>query len=374
MFKKIVENLTSSRIKGVSINDLEMLEEELIYSDTDFHMPEKLDIFGRKNQHFAAYICAIPAFYVRSITNAKCVVGNEEVFTSDDEVIAEYTTQKINPWIGKNKNHLSKPIIVDGIVLNLSLSGLEINYNHWLIECLGRFYLLNKSRFKPDFYILSNNLSFQKEIIEFLELDTNKILKIEENITIQANAIIVPSFINNWNLINLRGYKHYQKKYLPSWISNVYRNKIQNKKYGQNKIYISRLFAKYRKIENEDEIINMLKNKGYGIYHLENMLVKDQIELFSNALIVLGPHGAGFSNILFCPQHTLICELFSEYYHDSSFKILANALDLKYHYVIGKTNNIRRIHPQKENIYIDLHRFELALNKLDSLLCSNISA
>ncbi len=373
MFKKIVENLTSSRIKGVSINDLEMIEEELIYPETDFYLPEKLDIFGRKNKHFSAYTCAIPSFHVRSIANAKCVVGNEEVFTSDDEVISEYTTQKINPWIGRNKNKLSKPKILDGSVLNLSLSGLEKNYNHWLVECLSRFYLLKKSRFKPDFYILSNNLSFQKELIEFLEIDKKKILKIEENTTIQANTIIVPSFINNWNLIDMRCYKHYQKKWLPSWIGNVYHDKMQSKKHGQNKIYVSRSSAHYRKIENEDEIVDILKNKGYGIYHLENMLVKDQIELFSNALIVLGPHGAGFSNILFCPQHTLICELFSEYYHDSSFKILANVLGLKYHYVIGKTNNIRRIHPQKENIYIDLHRFELALNKLDNLVCPSIS-
>jgi hypothetical protein len=369
MFKTIVENLTNSRVKGISINDLKMLEEELIYHEIDFYMPEKLDIFGQKHKHFSAYTCSVPSLHVRSIANAKCVVGNEEVFTSDNEVIAEYTTQKINPWIGRNKNILSKPKFFSGSVLNLSLSGLEKNYNHWLIECLSRFYLLKKSRFKPDFYVLSNHLSFQKEFIDFLEIDKNKILDLKPNTIIQADEIIVPSFINNWEIINLLGHKHYQKQWLPNWIGNIYREKTEPVEHGINKIYVSRLFAKYRKIENENEIIKILKSRGYKIYFLENMLVKEQIKLFSNASIVLGAHGAGFSNMLFSSKNTLICELFSEYYHDSSFKILANALDLKYYYMICKTNNIRRIHPQKENMYIDLSQFELALEKLDSMSC-----
>jgi capsular polysaccharide biosynthesis protein len=367
MFKTIVENLTNSRVKSVSINDLKMLEEELIYPEMDFHMPGKLDIFGQKHKHFSAYTCSIPSLHVRSIANAKCVVGNEEVFTSNDEVIAEYTTQKINPWIGRNKNTLSSPKILNGSVLNLSLSGLEKNYNHWLIECLSRFYLLKKSRFKPDFYILSNILPFQKQFIEFLEIDNKKILELKPNTIIQANEIIIPSFINNCEIIDLLGHKHYQKQWLPSWIGNIYREKKEPVKRGLNKIYVSRLFAKYRKIENENEMIEILKNRGFKIYFLENMLVKDQIELFLNASIVLGAHGAGFSNMLFCPQNILICELFSEHYHDSSFKILANVLGLKYYYMICKTNNIRRIHPQKENMYIDLPQLELALEKLDSL-------
>jgi capsular polysaccharide biosynthesis protein len=367
MFKIIVENLTSSRVKDVSINDLKMREEELIYPEIDFHMPGKLDIFGQKHNNFSAYTCSIPSLNVRSIANAKCVVGNEEVFTSNDEVIAEYTTQKINPWIGRNKNILSNPKIVNGSVLNLSLSGLEKNYGHWLIECLSRFYLFKKSRFKPNFYILSNNLSFQKQFIEFLEIDNKKILELKPNTIIQADEIIVPSFINNWEIINLLGHKHYQKQWLPSWIRNIYREKIEPVKCGINKIYVSRLFAKYRKIENENEIIKILKNRGYKIYFLENMLVKDQIELFSNASIVLGAHGSGFSNMLFCPQNTLICELFSEHYHDSTFKILANVLGLEYYYMICKTNNIRRIHPQKENMYINLSQLESALNQLDNL-------
>lgn len=371
MLKKIIESLTNLKIKGVSVNNLEILKEELIYSKTNFYLPDQLDIFGQRNKHFSSYTCAIPSFYVRSIPNAKCIVGREEIFTSNNEVVAEYTTQKINPWIGKNKNKLSNSKMLNASVLNLSLSGLERNYNHWLIECLGRFYLSNQSQFKPDFYVLPNELSFQREIIEFLGIDQNKILELELNTVIQANEIIIPSFINNWKVINWRGCKHYQKQWLPDWIGNIYRKENTLKRRGQKKIYISRLFANYRKIENENEIINTLKNKGYGIYYLENMSVKDQIELFSNALIVLGSHGAGFSNIVFCPQHTLICELFSEYYHDSSFKILANVLGFKYHYMINKTNNMtRKIHPQKENMYIDLSQLESALDVLDSLVCS----
>jgi hypothetical protein len=367
LFEKTIGKIFIPRIKGVSIDNIEILDEELIFPSDMFRLPEKLDVFGQKHTCFTNYTCEIPPFYVRSVKNAKCVVGREEIFTCNDEVIIEYTSQKVNPYIGGDKRKISKPYKINGSVANLSLSGLENNYFHWLTECLARYYLLEKSKFKPDFYLLSNGLSFQKQYLEILKIDKKRIIDLESNLVIQADDIIIPSFINNWEPINFRGYSSYQKQWLPSWIGNIYQENINFSKPRENKskIYISRAFADYRKIKNEDEIIDFLSSKGYKTYHLENMLVNEQVELFSNASIVIGVHGAGFSNIYFCPQSTIVFELFSEYYHDSSFKVLSNALGLKYHYMIGKTNNIESVHPQKENFHIDLAQLEMAIDILD---------
>jgi Glycosyltransferase 61 len=369
VFKRIAKKLLISQIQGVSINDIEMMEEELIFPEATFNLPERLDIFGQRHNHFSSYACTIPPFYVRSIKNAKCVIGKEEVFTCNNEVIIEYTAQKANPYIGENRKKLNKPLRINGRIAHLSLSGLENNYYHWLTECLNRYYLLEKSKFKPDLYLLSSDISFQKQYIELLGIDKERILRMDSNTIIQADELIVPSFINNWESINFRGYKSCQKQWLPSWIGNIYQEKIDLKSTDKdkNKIYISRSFADYRRLENEDEVTSLLQNRGYGIYYLENMLVKEQVELFSNASIVLGLHGAGFSNIFFCPQDTKVCELFTENYHDSSFKVLTNALGLEYHYIIGKTCTTEDILPHKENVYIDLRKFKLSLDILEKL-------
>jgi capsular polysaccharide biosynthesis protein len=361
--KKTVKNLLIPKNNGISVSDVPLMEEELIFPKETFNLPENLDVCGERHHHFSGYTCDLPPFYVRSIKDGKCVVGKEEISTSDNRVIVEYTTQKVNQMNVANLK-LRNPHRINGSVATLSLSGLENNYYHWLTECLARYYLLEKSRFKPDFYILSNTLPFQEQYIKLLGIDRDKILKINPNTLIQANEIIVPSLINNWEYVDFRGYNHYQKQWLPNWIGNLYTENKKSEIVTGTRLYISRSFANYRKLENEDEVIKLLKKYGFKVYHLENMSVEEQVELFSNASVILGAHGAGFSNIYFCNQDVIICELFSEHYHESSFRILANVLGLKYNYIIGKTKKIKNIHPKQENMFIDVEKVEAFLETL----------
>jgi capsular polysaccharide biosynthesis protein len=373
---RIFEELLAPEIVGISIHNVVFSREELIFPEEKFTMPERLDVFGQNHYYFSGYTCIVPPFYIRSIKNAKCVVGREEIFTSNDEVIIEHTPQKVNPWVGKHNWKLEKPLKVNGSVANLALSTIENNYYHWLTECLGHYYLLERSQFRPDFYLLSNEKSFQKQYLKLLKVDEKRIIeidKIKPGTILQADEIIIPSLINtssNWDNVNSRGHTCYRKQWLPSWIGNLYRENIDTANYGnaKNKVYISRSLADYRKVENEDEIVDFLKLRGYGVYHLETMTVLEQIELFSTASIVIGMHGAGFSNIYFCERGTIIFEFFNEYYQDSSFKVLTNVLGLEYHYTIGKTPNTEGIHPQQENIYIDLAKLEIALDSIDTTL------
>ena len=374
--KRNIKGLIIPKIRGVKACDVRLLETQTIFPEEIFKLPERLDIFGQSHFHFSGYSRAIHKFCVSSLKNGKCIMGREEIFTGNDEVIVEYSAQKRNPWVGGDKRKLNKPYIIAGRVANLALNSLENNYFHWMTECLGRYYLLEQSKFRADFYILNNNLSFQKQYIEFLGIDERKIIKLDPGTTIQADEIIAPTLINNYDIIEFRGNKCHQKQWLPSWIGNIYLEKIAQlklKKAPREKIYISREFAGYRKVKNEGELVNLIKNKGFGVYHLENMTLKEQAELFSNASVILGVHGAGFSNIYFCPKDAIVLECFPEYYHDPSYRILSHALGLRYNFMIGKIDSHEDIHPQRENVCIDLYRLEMALNTVDSLIkhCSN---
>jgi hypothetical protein len=55
----------------------------------------------------------------------------------------------------------------------------------------------------------------------------------------------------------------------------------------------------------------------------------DQIRLFSQAKIVVAPHGAGLINTIFAPQNLNIIELFTSFGH-SSFLVLSNGLGFQY--------------------------------------------
>lgn len=362
--KRLIIKILKKAVIGVDAKEF-CLKEELIFPQEKFVMPEFKDVFGKSHENFAGYGTNIAPFFVRSFKNGICRTNREEVFVSYDKVISEYTSQKVNPVIGARFLTRSKIKTVRGRAAHLALSGLEDNYYHWLVECLGRLYLIEKSGFKPDHYIVSTKLPFQKQYLELLGIDNQKIIPSESKQLIQADELIVPTFINNWEFIDHRGYRYWQKQYLPKWVGNLYKEKIlpNIKKTEQKRIYISRRDARYRKVINEQEVLEVLNNYGFQIVNLGNMEIIKQIELFANAQIVVGVHGAGLTNMLFCPAHTKVLEIYSKYYHDASYRVLANALGLSYSYMVAETSDISP-RPSQEDMLVDINGFKASLQEV----------
>jgi hypothetical protein len=89
-----------------------------------------------------------------------------------------------------------------------------------------------------------------------------------------------------------------------------------------DKVFVSRRHSKFRRLLNQDEIEHFLKGKGFGIFCLEKMGFGEQTRLFSNAKVVLAPHGAGLANLVFCKKQTKVIELFSHRYFNPIYKQL----------------------------------------------------
>ncbi|WP_309224501.1 glycosyltransferase family 61 protein [Halomicronema sp. CCY15110] len=67
-------------------------------------------------------------------------------------------------------------------------------------------------------------------------------------------------------------------------------------------VYISRKLSgrnSKRCVLNEDDLLLKLESYGFQRYHLEDMSVQEQINLFYDASFVVSPHGAGLTNIIF---------------------------------------------------------------------------
>ena len=55
-----------------------------------------------------------------------------------------------------------------------------------------------------------------------------------------------------------------------------------------------------RKLVNESEIKSRLEKVGFQSVKLSNISLENQIQIFKNAEIIVGLHGAGFTNLIFC--------------------------------------------------------------------------
>jgi hypothetical protein len=367
LYLKKLKNIRFGTIKPTTAA-AEATEEQLIFPAKTFFMPAINDVFGRPHSSFMDHEAAMPSFYVRSFKNAFCFTNREEIYSFKKNVIIEYTTQKVNPKIGESKKvfYKTKKRKINATVVHLCLSGLEVNYYHFLTECLARVYLLEKSKFKPEFYVIANQLPFQAEMLNLLGISKDRVIATEPNLLLQVETLIVPDFINNWEIAHYRNVEAYQKQWQPSWLVSLYREKISFLKpdnYKKTKIYISRDKAHYRTFENKKEVNSLFNELGFETYYLEDMNITQQIEAFANAAFIAGVHGAGLANLYFANTEAKVFEIFSEYYHDTSYRILSKTLNLSYSYLIGTTPHSETIHPQKENLYIDTDLLKQALIK-----------
>ncbi len=78
---------------------------------------------------------------------------------------------------------------------------------------------------------------------------------------------------------------------------------------GPRRILISREGSLFRRCENEAAIADIAVRHGFVPVRLEDLTFDAQVDLFSGAEIVMGVHGAGFTNMLFAPAGALLIEL-----------------------------------------------------------------
>lgn len=109
---------------------------------------------------------------------------------------------------------------------------------------------------------------------------------------------------------------------------------------GSRKLFLCRKGT--RTLSNEAEIISLVSEMGFEIIPDEPMRIPDQIEMFSQASVIIGVHGAAFTNLLWVPDGARVLELFSGGYYPPYFYYLSRVLGLDYRCLIDE--NLRENH------------------------------
>ncbi len=132
----------------------------------------------------------------------------------------------------------------------------------------------------------------------------------------------------------------------------------KNIKNEDKKIYVTREDSAYRKIINEADIIPILRSKGYKVINPQLYSLDEQIRIFSQANIIVAPHGSNLANIIFCKPGTKIYEIGPEFkkgyenFFESRYKTLAEISNLKYFRFLSDTVQVEN-HSDLATKYID---------------------
>lgn len=296
--------------------------------------------------------------FVVSLKYARVWSPDGNIISSDNKLLCDISRE----FYGGENNHRiysqkELPPIenISGKVAVLSARCAKDNYFHWLFELMPRFHLISKSHFFTDFdyYLVSNlNYKFQKETLEILGIPKNKVISSIDYPHLRVQGLITSSLppfdgcMSTWSCTFLRDLFFYKlKDYTP--------HKIPSKH-----VYISRRNCKVRKVLNEKSLKQVLSAYGFKEYILEELSLLDQVCLFSSSNIVISPHGAGLSNLVFCNPGTIVLELFPNIDRiEPVYWYLSNILKLNYYYMLSEnTPN------EDENLIINEYKVNSFLN------------
>ena len=124
------------------------------------------------------------------------------------------------------------------------------------------------------------------------------------------------------------------------------KNIVPEKKIEADQIYIRREDANYRKVLNEADLIEKLRNQGFEVINPHHYEILDQMKIFSSAEVIISPHGSNLSNIIFCNKGAKIIEIsppFKNPYEkniSARYQNLSKNMSLEFTKIISDTVNV----------------------------------
>jgi capsular polysaccharide biosynthesis protein len=300
------------------------------------HVPLPKTVHTKVRRQFLVdqtYDC--PETFVATLPHGRAT-NRGLVITPDDQLLKDVSTYFHDP----NKTtaaalsaewKLERLTEIDGRVAVLATDGANLYY-HWLFQLLPRHELMRLAGIelnKLDYYYVNGQSSrFQRETLASLGIEPSKIIDGEKIPYLRARELIVPS-------VPLGG------GCFRPWMIDFLRNTFLPKNWRNlgpsvRRLYISRGLASYRRVLNEDEVVKLLKARGFEVLAMETLSLQEQAAAMASCEVVLAPHGGGMSNLIFCSPGTKIIEIYSPELVATYFWKLSNQLNLDYYYLLGK--------------------------------------
>jgi hypothetical protein len=219
------------------------------------------------------------------------------------------------------------------------------SYYHWMMDALPRLALVDCFPSDTGILTAAHLNSFQRETLEILNLIDRCRPTPETHLVLEhyfhSSLTAMTGCDNSYAIQFLR------KKFLAAGASA----------HKPGKIYITRL-GSLRSAHGEEKMVEILENEGWTILQTQNYSFREQVALFSQARAVCAIHGAGLTNLLWCPKGCKVLELCSANFLNGCYEGLAAFLDLDYRYMVFEADAQYRLK-------IDLKQFTSALKALD---------
>ena len=274
----------------------------------------------------------------------------------------------------KQVSHLKKGFFLGG-------NGSS-NYYHWMIEILPKLQFLhqvNQCGYADFPLLVSKDIQHIKPFCEALNIiaKDRPVVMLDKDKTYCVEKLIYINAPNNLPF-NLR---QNEKMRIADFLTrpesiNFLKNQLCTILDSPpiTNLYHRIFFARNneRRDYNQQEIFEIFKKQGFQKVFMEELSLKDQILLISNAEIIAGPTGAAWTNIIFCREGTkCLCWMAEGHGEFSAFSNLAKVVGAEMYYTTFKTDAKSPMELYYQNYTVDAKKIKQSLDTLLALSAKN---
>jgi Glycosyltransferase 61 len=303
-----------------------------------------IDLSARRNREIipSGITTEVPPVFLAGLFNAS-LLNDDSTIRSCDNILLCDTVH--HPLVINSEFYIDRPPIVIPPV-DLKLSGEYVHfgalwaggsYYHWMLDVLPRLLFVERfDRLRGMPLIVQRGFTqTQRESLQILGIRPDRIIEFNGNHwQVEQLYYIQHGMYANPTPLHVQWLR---ERFAPGSITR------------SRRLYISREDATKRRIVNEADLVRELVPHGFEVVTLRGMSFADQARLFNEAEIIVGPHGAGFTNAVFAQPGTSVIELFSPSWINGCFWALANACGHRYGFTVGTQHG--------EDIEADIGKF-----------------
>lgn len=213
---------------------------------------------------------------------------------------------------------------VKGTVISLGTDYAFGNYGHFLLDCVPRVALIEEAGVSwddADHIYCTVPSTDAGRLLDRLGVPTDRRILAQPGSAIRPDRGIIASYPGS-------------RRNYPAWSVAFLRDRLGVPAGPQSRrLYIPR--RAHRRIHNVEELMPILEEHGFEVFE-PGVGTEDPRHAFAEAEAVVGGHGAGLADLVFCREGAAVLELLPDSHQKPYYMTAAGSAGLRYGYLVGR--------------------------------------
>jgi hypothetical protein len=207
----------------------------------------------------------------------------------------------------------------------------EQQYFHWFMDSLPRVWMLKQgSPYDSPAKWLVGPLQheFQRVSLSLFDIRPEDCLWIGPE-TVEFSSTVVPAFRfqeplkTRPSFANGLHHRGWSPAYFQDLCDRVYSRFNIGTEPPDQLVYVGRRNAEHRNMVNRDAVESVLDEFGFAAVYPGELSFEDQVRTFARARVIVGPHGAGMTNMLWARPGAKVLEFMPHSLDDPGYRFAA---------------------------------------------------